>query len=54
MTSEAESRRAISEVARSLRESQAKLGNNISQEQAERRIRSAVRIGEYQDRERGK
>lgn len=54
MSSEADARRAISEVAQNLRESQAKLGNQISQEQAERRVRSAVRIGELQDRERGK
>ena len=45
-------REAIASVARDLRESQAKLGNRISQETAEARIRTAVLRGEVNDSER--
>ena len=44
-------RDAIASVAKDLRESQAKLGNNISQEAAEKRIRTAVIRGEINDSE---
>lgn len=52
MASEAESRRAIEDVAKHFRESQAKLGNHISQEAAQKRIRTAVLAGEINDSER--
>ena len=45
-------REAIASVARGLRESQAKMGNHISQEAAEKRIRTAVIRGEINDSER--
>jgi hypothetical protein len=47
-----EAREAIQSVARDFRESQAKAGNNISQEAAEKRIRTAVLQGEVNDSER--
>ena len=54
MPTEQDARRAISEVAKGLRESQAKAGNIISQEAAEKRVRSAVIRDLYQESERVK
>ena len=54
MPSEDEARQAIQDVAKQLRESQAKLGNNISQGAAEKRIRTAVLRGEINDSERNR
>jgi len=52
VSTEQDARRAISEVAKGFRESQAKNGNIISQEAAEKRVRGAVVKGIYQDMER--
>jgi hypothetical protein len=51
---EQDARRAISEVAKGFRESQARAGNDISQETAERRVRAAVVRDFYQESERVK
>ena len=54
MPTDSEMREAIAKTAQSLRESQARQGNPISQEAAEKRIRNAVLRGEHQDSERKK
>ena len=52
MPTDSEMRDAIAKTARDLRESQARQGNPISQEAAEKRIRNAAIRGDYQDSER--
>ena len=52
MPTDSEMREAIAKTARDLRESQAQRGNPISQEAAEKRIRTAAIKGDIQDSER--